>query len=508
MSAIVKLSSFHVTECLRSSSEVAVLQDHVMERGLDKSYELATEMGLQLQNRKQRVFILPVGKVYDVNGVEFRILPITSGLWMAENPVTQELYQAVMGKNPSYFKDRPKCPVESVSWYDAKKFCEKISELTGENFDLPTETEWQYAASPDGRTFPWGEAEPTDEFVCWNRSYKLGTENVGAHPTGMSPFGCQDMSGNVWEWTKSAWIADFTAYVDPDWKSKVPSLEEQARPKVCSKCCEGAAGTTPSTTSTRTSGAATAQSTASRASGSGVSGEAADPKARGLNKSQCGIADGVAGTGLRPSGVTHSESVGGEADPKARAAPSAEEAGSMTATCTCEGLIGTPPRLTTVTSTSDSGSEEKDDPKALAVRTASIGAEALATTMPSTCGHRIGASTCPATGATTLDSAASEENDDPKGLPSADLPSSAEHGPATESLSAVVATTAQSGGTLPLDSEYAEMANRPLLTPEIIKGGAYGVEDVGGVRSHARLADLLVYKNRTLGFRIQLVDHA
>ncbi len=58
--------------------------------------------------------------------------------------VTNKQYQAVVGNNPSYFKDNPKNPVECVSWNDAKTFCQKLKEITGKEFRLPTEAEWEY----------------------------------------------------------------------------------------------------------------------------------------------------------------------------------------------------------------------------------------------------------------------------------------------------------------------------------------------------------------------------
>jgi len=57
-------------------------------------------------------------------------------------PVTQAQYQAVMGNNPSRFSGNPQNPVETVTWFDAQKFCEELSKLTGNNYRLPTEAEY------------------------------------------------------------------------------------------------------------------------------------------------------------------------------------------------------------------------------------------------------------------------------------------------------------------------------------------------------------------------------
>ena len=69
-----------------------------------------------------------------------------SSFYIGKYEVTQELWQAVMGSNPSMYKGDLKCPVENVSWDDCQKFIRKLNALTGKNFRLPTEAEWEYAA--------------------------------------------------------------------------------------------------------------------------------------------------------------------------------------------------------------------------------------------------------------------------------------------------------------------------------------------------------------------------
>jgi formylglycine-generating enzyme required for sulfatase activity len=94
--------------------------------------------------------------------------------------------------------DRGNHPVNCVDWNQAKAFCGWAQKR------LPTEEEWQRAAeSAQGRTYPWGENEPSNQ-LCWKRwKTKEGTCAVGSFPTGDSAQGVKDLSGNVWEWTDS-----------------------------------------------------------------------------------------------------------------------------------------------------------------------------------------------------------------------------------------------------------------------------------------------------------------
>ena len=115
-------------------------------------------------------------------------------------PITQEQYKAVMGKDPSYFKNNPQNPVESVSWDDAIAFCQKLSQLTGKNYRLPTEAEWEYACRA-GTTTNWcfGDDYLQLEEYAWYIDNSQGT----THPVGQklpNAFGLYDMHGNVWKW--------------------------------------------------------------------------------------------------------------------------------------------------------------------------------------------------------------------------------------------------------------------------------------------------------------------
>lgn len=92
-------------------------------------------------------------------------------------------------------------PVVSVTWYDAKAYCEWVGGR------LPTEAEWEKAASWVAETktklvYPWGNSDPTPALLNYNNNVK-DTTPIGTYPYGTSPYGLYDMAGNVWEWTSS-----------------------------------------------------------------------------------------------------------------------------------------------------------------------------------------------------------------------------------------------------------------------------------------------------------------
>jgi formylglycine-generating enzyme required for sulfatase activity len=94
-------------------------------------------------------------------------------------------------------------PVVSVSWNDAVAYAEWLAKMTGQPWRLPTEAEWEKAArGTDGRIYPWGDA--FDKTRCNTSESGIKTTTpVGTYPSGASPYGAQDMAGNVWEWTST-----------------------------------------------------------------------------------------------------------------------------------------------------------------------------------------------------------------------------------------------------------------------------------------------------------------
>ncbi len=177
-------------------------------------------------------------KTYTVNGVSFTMIGVEGGTftmgataeqgsdyddderpthqvtlsdyWIGETEVTEALWTAVMGSNPSYYKRGDNYPVEQVSWNVCQAFISKLNELTGETFRLPTEAEWEFAAR--GGTMSRGykySGSNTVGDVAWY--YEKSDDKK--HPVATkaaNELGLYDMSGNVYEWCQD-WYDDYSS---------------------------------------------------------------------------------------------------------------------------------------------------------------------------------------------------------------------------------------------------------------------------------------------------------
>jgi len=131
---------------------------------------------------------------------------------MGKYPITQAQYEAIMGENPSRFRGANN-PVEQVTWYKAKEFCQRLSAKTGREYRLPSEAQWEYACRA-GTTTPFhcGETISTD-LANYDGNYTYASGSKGRYreettPVGSFPpnaFGLYDMHGNVWEWCADPW---------------------------------------------------------------------------------------------------------------------------------------------------------------------------------------------------------------------------------------------------------------------------------------------------------------
>lgn len=180
-------------------------------------------------------------------GPQTRVV-LTQGFWLGATEITQQQYESVAGENPSTFKpDRPRAPVERVSWIDATAFCEKLTQRErqagrlpeGFVYTLPTEAQWEYACRA-GSTEDY--AEDPDR-AAWYEANSAGTTHEVATKQ-PSRWGLYDMLGNVLEWCRD-WYGPYPGgeAIDPtgpahghyriarggSWRMKLDVLRSAAR---------------------------------------------------------------------------------------------------------------------------------------------------------------------------------------------------------------------------------------------------------------------------------------
>ncbi|MDD6833509.1 MAG: SUMF1/EgtB/PvdO family nonheme iron enzyme [bacterium] len=186
---------------------------------------------------------LSADESFTVNGVSFAMVPVAGGTFtmgataeqgtnidsnekpthqvtlssymIAKTEVTQALWQAVMGSKPSYFRG-DNLPVEQVSWDDCQKFITKLNALTGKNFRLPTEAEWEYAARGGNMSqgYKYSGSNEIGDVAWYDNNSGNKTHSVATKAP--NELGIYDMSGNLWEWC-SDWYGSYssTAQTNP-----------------------------------------------------------------------------------------------------------------------------------------------------------------------------------------------------------------------------------------------------------------------------------------------------
>ncbi len=177
-------------------------------------------------------------KVYTANGVSFTMIAVRGGTfqmgsydefapekpvhqvtlsdyYIGETEVTQELWNAVMGSNPSYFTGDMQRPVETVTWDDCQTFIFKLNQLTGVTFRPPTEAQWEYAARGGNKSkgYTYSGSDAIDDVAWYNINSSSTTHPVKTKAP--NELGIYDMSGNVLEWC-SDWYGSYSSAAQTD----------------------------------------------------------------------------------------------------------------------------------------------------------------------------------------------------------------------------------------------------------------------------------------------------
>ena len=214
-------------------SESSSRHDIVM---IEKGAELFTVNGVSFKMRLVEGGTFMMGATSeqgdDAWGFEKPIHSVTiSTFMMGETEVTQALWQAVMGSNPSNPKG-DNLPVYRVSWNDCQEFIRKLNQKTGRNFRLPTEAEWEYAArgGKNSKGYKFAGSNNADDVAWYDKSfYKQPVKTKSPNELGL-----YDMSGNVSEWCND--------WYDSDYYSSSPSNNPQGPSKGSSRIRRGGDG--------------------------------------------------------------------------------------------------------------------------------------------------------------------------------------------------------------------------------------------------------------------------
>lgn len=148
---------------------------------------------------------------------------LTEGFWLGETTVSQALWRVILDETPSEFisKGEEVLPVDSVSWGDCQRFCERLSDIFDAEFNLPTEAQWEYACRSGTETpfntgeqlateqanyrgsFPYEGRKPLTGQKKAAMEYRKKTVDIHLFPP--NQWGLKQMHGNLWEWCRDDW---------------------------------------------------------------------------------------------------------------------------------------------------------------------------------------------------------------------------------------------------------------------------------------------------------------
>ena len=250
-----------IAACVAVAAVVGIVCDKFLSVGedMEQKTEQKTESAPQL-------VAVEGSQTFTVNGVKFTMVPVEGGtftmgatseqgsdVWDYEKPahqvtlsnyyighteVTQALWKAVMGSNPSDSKG-DNLPVEQVSWDDCQVFIQNLNQLTGKQFRLPTEAEWEYAVRGGRKSRGYKYAGGNDiGLVAWYED-NSGNETHTVATKQANELGVYDMSGNVEEWC-SDWYGDYQSSSQSDPQGPSSGSNRVLRGGSCyndARCC-------------------------------------------------------------------------------------------------------------------------------------------------------------------------------------------------------------------------------------------------------------------------------
>ena len=173
--------------------------------------DIKVEFQEELKKDGKEQLLDAVDLIMSIQGKQHEVT-LTKPFYMGKHEVTQEQWEALMGKNPSTTKGA-KLPVTNVSWEDCQEFIKKLNAKTDGGYRLPTEAEWDYACRAGTTTaYSFGDKITPKDANYWDSNIGKPVA-VGSYKP--NAFGLFDMHGNVWEWCED-WHGEYPfAVTDP-----------------------------------------------------------------------------------------------------------------------------------------------------------------------------------------------------------------------------------------------------------------------------------------------------